>query len=122
MAALVGRDTEIARLRALLDDAAAGRAVAALIGGDAGVGKSRLVTEVTALAADAGFIVLSGQCAEIGDSVPYLPFADAIPPAPPEVEAAVKTRPVLARLLPDGGDGLGPENDSGGLTRQQMFG
>ena len=122
MATLVGRDRELARLRAVLDDAAAGRAVAALIGGDAGVGKSRLVSEVTTLAADAGFIVLCGQCAEIGDSVPYLPFADAIRTAPPEVEAAVKTRPVLARLLPDGGDGLGPESDSGGLTRQQMFG
>ena len=48
MSALVGRDTEMARLRALLDDAAAGRAVTALVGGDAGVGKSRLVAEVMA--------------------------------------------------------------------------
>ncbi len=122
MATLVGRDGELARLRTVLDDAAAGRAVAALIGGDAGVGKSRLVTEVTGLAAARGFIVLCGQCAEIGDSVPYLPFADAIRTAPPEIEAAVKNRPVLARLLPDGGDGPGSEGDSAGLTRQQMFG
>ena len=49
MAALVGRDTEMARLRALLDDAAAGRAVTALVGGDAGVGKSRLIAEVMAV-------------------------------------------------------------------------
>ena len=122
MATLVGRDGELARLRAVLGDAAAGRAVAALMGGDAGVGKSRLVTEVTGLAAAQGFTVLCGQCAEIGDSVPYLPFADAIRTAPPEVGAAVKTRPVLARLLPDGGDGLPAEGDSAGLTRQQMFG
>jgi DNA-binding CsgD family transcriptional regulator len=122
MAILVGRDTELERLRARLDDAAAGRAVAALIGGDAGVGKSRLVSEVTQLASGQGFIVLCGQCAEIGDSVPYLPFADAIRTASPEVEAAVKARPVLARLLPDGGDGRNPEADLGGLTRQQMFG
>ena len=105
MAILVGRDAELERLRARLDDAAAGRAVAALIGGDAGVGKSRLVSEVMQIAAGQGFIVLCGQCAEIGDSVPYLPFADAIRTASPEVEAAVKARPVLARLLPDGGDG-----------------
>ena len=122
MAILIGRDAELGRLRARLDDAAAGRAVAALIAGDAGVGKSRLVSEVTRIAADQGFTVLCGQCAEIGDSVPYLPFADAIRTASPEVEAAVKSRPVLARLLPDGGDGRNPEADLAGLTRQQMFG
>jgi DNA-binding CsgD family transcriptional regulator len=121
MATLVGRSAELARLRALLDDAASG-AVAALVGGDAGVGKSRLVSEATALAAGQGFTVLCGQCAEIGDSVPYLPFADAIRTASPEVEAAVKARPVLARLLPDGGEGGHPEADRAALTRQQMFG
>jgi DNA-binding CsgD family transcriptional regulator len=121
MATLVGRTAELARLRALLDDAASG-AVAALVGGDAGVGKSRLVTEVTTIAAGQGFTVLCGQCAEIGDSVPYLPFADAIRTASAEVEAAVKARPVLARLLPDGGEGGDPETDRAGLTRQQMFG
>ena len=75
---MVGRDGELGRLLALLDDAEAGRAVAALVSGDAGVGKSRLVSEVTRLAASRGFTVLSGQCAELGDSVPYLPFADAL--------------------------------------------
>ncbi len=104
MAALVGRDTEMARLRALLDDAAAGRAVTALVGGDAGVGKSRLVAEVMTVAGRSGFTVLCGQCAEIGDSVPYLPFADAFRTAPPHIEQVVKARPVLARLLPDGGE------------------
>jgi len=121
MATLVGRSTELDRLRALLDDATTG-AVAALIGGDAGVGKSRLVSEVTGLAAGQGFTVLCGQCAEIGDSVPYLPFADAIRTAPPEVAAAVKGRPVLARLLPDGGEGGDQEADRAAVTRQQMFG
>jgi DNA-binding CsgD family transcriptional regulator len=121
MATLVGRSAELARLRALLDDAASG-AVAALVGGDAGVGKSRLVTEVSSIAASQGFTVLCGQCAEIGDSVPYLPFADAIRTASAEVEAAVKARPVLARLLPDGAAGGDPEADRAGLTRQQMFG
>jgi DNA-binding CsgD family transcriptional regulator len=121
MATLVGRSAELARLRALLDDAASG-AVAALVGGDAGVGKSRLVSEVIAIAAGQGFTVLCGQCAEIGDSVPYLPFADAIRTASPEIETAVKARPVLARLLPDGGEVGYPEADRAALTRQQMFG
>jgi len=121
MSALVGRDTEIARLRALLDDAAAGRAVTALVGGDAGVGKSRLVAEVMTAAGHRGFTVLFGQCAEIGDSVPYLPFADAFRTAPPDIEQAVKARPVLARLLPDDGEPA-QGTDPSGMARQQMFG
>jgi DNA-binding CsgD family transcriptional regulator len=122
MLTLVGRDAELARLRRLLDQASDGRAVAALVSGDAGVGKSRLVAEAMTVAAGRGFTVLCGQCAEIGDSVPYLPFADAIRNASPEIEAAVKARPVLARLLPDGGSGHQGEADWAGLTRQQMFG
>src|SRR5579863_8190192 len=121
MAALVGRDTELARLRGLLDDAAAGRAVTVLVGGDAGVGKSRLVAEVITVAGNSGFTVLGGQCAEIGDSVPYLPFADAFRTAPPDVARVVKDRPVLARLLPDGG-APADETDVSSMARQQMFG
>jgi DNA-binding NarL/FixJ family response regulator len=122
MATLVGRAAELSRLANLLDEAAAGHAVAALVSGDAGVGKSRLVAEVAARAASRGFTVLTGQCAEIGDSVPYLPFADALRTAKPDLEAAVKTRPVLAMLLPDGDGGHDRESDWSGLTKQQMFG
>ena len=121
MGTLVGRDAELARLRALLHDAAAGRAVTGLVSGDAGIGKSRLVDEAKQIAERDGFTVLCGQCAEIGDSVPYLPFADAFRTAPPRIEKAIKTRPVLSRLLPDG-DEQAHEVDWAGLTRQQMFG
>ena len=75
---LVGRDAELARLLTLLDDAASGQAVVALIGGDAGVGKTRLMAEVIRLAGEQHFTVLSGHCAELGESVPYLPLADAL--------------------------------------------
>jgi DNA-binding CsgD family transcriptional regulator len=118
---LVGRDAELARLRALLAEASAGRAVTGLVSGDAGIGKSRLVAEAMAAAERDGFTVLCGQCAEIGDSVPYLPFADALRGAPEVVAAAAKARPLLSRLLPDGA-GPGEGADWSGLTRQQMFG
>jgi DNA-binding CsgD family transcriptional regulator len=121
MGTLVGRDAELARLRGLLQDAAAGRAVTGLVSGDAGIGKSRLVAEAMQIAERDGFTVLCGQCAEIGDSVPYLPFADAFRAAPPPIEKAIKARPVLSRLLPDGG-GQAQEADWAGLARQQMFG
>jgi len=121
MGMLVGRAAELDRLRGVLRDAAAGHAVTGLVSGDAGIGKSRLVAEAMEIAERDGFTVLCGQCAEIGDSVPYLPFADAFRTAPPNIEKAVKARPVLARLLPDG-DGQGTEADWAGLARQQMFG
>ena len=44
---MVGRDAELGRLLTLLDDAEAGRSVVALVSGDAGVGKSRLVAEAS---------------------------------------------------------------------------
>ncbi len=121
---MVGRDDELGRLLTLLDDAEAGRSVAALVSGDAGVGKSRLVGEVTRLAAGRGFTVLSGQCAELGDSVPYLPLADALRGAAQStgVRDALSSRPALGRLLPEGGDEPRNEEDRSGLARQQMFG
>jgi DNA-binding NarL/FixJ family response regulator len=121
---MVGRDDELGRLLTLLDDAEAGRSVAALVSGDAGVGKSRLVSEVSRLATGRGFTVLSGQCAELGDSVPYLPLADALRGAAQStgVRDAVTSRPALGRLLPEGGEGPAANSDRSGLARQQMFG
>jgi DNA-binding CsgD family transcriptional regulator len=121
---MVGRDGELGRLLTLLDDAEAGRSVAALVAGDAGVGKSRLVREVTQLAAGRGFTVLSGQCAELGDSVPYLPLADALRGAAEStgVRDALSSRPALSRLLPEAGEVGTANEDRSGLARQQMFG
>jgi len=121
---MVGRDDELGRLLTLLDDAEAGRSVVALVSGDAGVGKSRLISEVTKLAAGRGFTVLSGQCAELGDSVPYLPLADALRGASQSsgVRDALSSRPALSRLLPEAGDGRQADEDRSGLARQQMFG
>jgi DNA-binding NarL/FixJ family response regulator len=121
---MVGRDDELGRLLMLLDDAEAGRSVVALVSGDAGVGKSRLIGEVTNLAAGRGFTVLSGQCAELGDSVPYLPLADALRGAAQStgVRDALSSRPGLSRLLPEVGDGQQADQNHSGLARQQMFG
>ena len=125
---LVGRTEELSRLQSLLTAAAAGQPVVALVGGDAGVGKTRLVTELTAGARERGFTVLVGRCAELADTVPYLPLADALrdatsdPSAAGPVLDALATRPVLSRLLPDAG-AAGPVGaDLPGLAQQQLFG
>ena len=124
---LVGRDGELRRLLDLLDDAAEGRPRHALISGDAGVGKTRLVSELAGRAAGRGFTVLSGRCAELGDSIPYLPLADALRaattgPSPDQaVLDAIAARLVLGRLLPDRGASP-PPADLPGLAQQQLFG
>ena len=126
---LVGRDGELTRLLGLLDDASEGRPSHALISGDAGVGKTRLVAELATRAADRGFLVLSGRCAELGDSIPYLPLADALregtatPGAATEpLAAALAARPVLGRLLPDRDVVAQPGGEVSGLAQQQLFG
>ena len=76
---LVGRADELARLLAHVDRAVAGRACAVLLAGDAGVGKTRLLDELTAQAAARGVRVLTGHCVDLGDvGLPYLPFVDLL--------------------------------------------
>ncbi|GAA2866478.1 helix-turn-helix transcriptional regulator [Streptosporangium fragile] len=118
--ALIGRSAELDRLTAVLDSAADGLPGVVLVGGDAGIGKTRLVTELAERARGRGFDVLVGQCAELGDALPYLPLADALRGARGRLRAELDARPVLGRLLPGGTD-PGQETTSG-LTQQQLFG
>jgi DNA-binding CsgD family transcriptional regulator len=124
---LVGRAAEFGRLTRLLDQAVAGEPVVALVSGDAGMGKTRLVAEVAAAAAGQGFIVLSGRCAELGDSVPYLPLADALHSATsgqtvPALVDAIAARPVLGLLLPDRDAAEIAGGEVAGMAQQQLFG
>jgi len=125
---IVGRDAEIGRLLGALDAAAGGRPVVALIGGDAGVGKTRLVTELAERARGRGFLVLSGRCAELDAAVPYLPLADALrdattgPSPRGALLDALAARPVLSRLLPDRDESQPAGGDMPGLVQQRLFG
>jgi DNA-binding CsgD family transcriptional regulator/tetratricopeptide (TPR) repeat protein len=121
---LVGRAAELGRLTEMLGNAEAGRPVVVLVSGDAGVGKTRLVTELTGVAGRRGFTVLTGHCAELADTVPYLPLADALRSAATgsAVRDAVAARPVLSRLLPDGQPGESDTAELPGMAQQQLFG
>ncbi|HEV2374704.1 MAG TPA: AAA family ATPase, partial [Streptosporangiaceae bacterium] len=73
---LVGREEQRAVLDAALDQARTGRPATVLVGGEAGVGKSRLVSEFAAAARQAGARVLTGGCLDLGtDGLPFAPFA-----------------------------------------------
>ncbi|QIM19170.1 AAA family ATPase [Leucobacter coleopterorum] len=76
--ALVGRDAELARLREQLRGVLNGEAAATLISGEAGIGKSRLVGDLTDSArGDAD--VLLGRCIDLGRAAsPYGPLIDVL--------------------------------------------
>src|SRR6516162_257987 len=122
---LVGRDGEFGLLTRVLDLAVAEEPMVALVSGDAGMGKTRLVAELATVAAARGFMVLSGRCAELGDSVPYLPLADALRSAAhtaPALADALAARPVLGLLLPDRNKAEPAGGDVPGMAQQQLFG
>lgn len=77
--ALVGRADELARLESLLGLRGPRTADAVLLAGDAGVGKTRLLTELGAHARRDGWRVLVGHCVDLGDTaLPYLPFTEIL--------------------------------------------
>jgi DNA-binding CsgD family transcriptional regulator/tetratricopeptide (TPR) repeat protein len=103
----IGRTRELARLRDLLARAAAGEPLVALVGGEAGVGKTRLVGQLADAVRGQGVRVLRGGCVPLGEEgVPFAPvtealrcLADGLDPA--ELEAvAGPARTEVGRLLP----------------------
>jgi class 3 adenylate cyclase len=74
----VGRQAELARLEWLVSEAAAGRGGLAVVNGEPGIGKTRLVEELCQQARGRGIEVLWGRCLEGGWAPPYAPFAEAL--------------------------------------------
>ncbi len=108
---LVGRAPEMATLQAAVESVRQGEPAAVLIGGEAGMGKTRLIGEFTATARGAGVRVLTGACLELGaDGLPYSPFTamlrDLVREAAPDEVATLlsgsrRAARELARLLPE---------------------
>ena len=92
----VGRAIELAVLDELLGEARAGEPVTVLVCGEAGAGKTRLVSEVAAVVRERGTRTLVGSCTMVGrTSLAFAPFAEAF-------------RPVVRELgIGGGGAGVG---------------
>jgi len=101
-----GRGTEMEQLRALWSRAARGHGGVALVAGEAGIGKTRLVGELAARAEAEGGRVLWGTTA-YPESAPYQPFVEALRSAI-GIVAALDIRPLwlsrLRSLVPELGD------------------
>jgi tetratricopeptide (TPR) repeat protein len=76
--AFVGREAERSAVRTAIDRTLNGQGSLVMIGGGAGVGKTRLTTEMAEYASQAGFRCLAGHCYESEETVPYLPFVEII--------------------------------------------
>ncbi len=124
---LVGRAGQLTALDAALAEAGQGHPSAVIVGGEAGVGKSRLVREFGARARHAGARVLTGGCLELGaDSLPFTPFTAVLRELVRDLGAAgvagllpAGSSRELARLLPEFGAPAGP--DGAGEARARLF-
>src|SRR6187200_822162 len=77
---LIGRVPERATLRHALARAEEGEPVVILVGGEAGIGKTRLVLELANQARTQGGVVLEGNCVNLGsdEALPFAPVAEAL--------------------------------------------
>jgi len=108
---LIGRSNELERLVIAWQIARNGKSSTTLIAGEAGVGKTRLVSDFADRAQDEGAVVLLGGCIDLGEgALPYAPVVEALRglvrrAGSEELEAVIgHGRAELARLVPD----LGP--------------
>jgi class 3 adenylate cyclase/DNA-binding CsgD family transcriptional regulator/tetratricopeptide (TPR) repeat protein len=122
----VGRAEELELLQATRTRAAGGEPTVVLVGGEAGVGKTRLVSELTAWCVADGIRVLAGGCVPVGgDGLPYAPIVEALRPLPEEFgvdtmrELAGPSWRELARVLPSLGESeTGPPDQ---VTQPRLF-
>jgi DNA-binding CsgD family transcriptional regulator/tetratricopeptide (TPR) repeat protein len=128
-AGFVGRESEMSRLL----EALGGDALAVLVVGDAGVGKTRFVDEGVARAAAAGMVMLRGECLPLAGTLPLLPVADALRElrrleGGQLLAAALDAAPAyvpgeVGRLLPGigPGDAAGGDGQDGEWSRERLF-
>src|SRR3954451_7868754 len=114
----VGRSDEFAALLAAAHGAEASEPSIVVVGGEAGVGKSRLVAEAAARLRDDGWLVLEGGSVALGDdALPFGPIVEVLRALARDVDhetiatAAGPTLPVLARLVPE----LAPAGSDDGI-------
>jgi class 3 adenylate cyclase len=109
----VGRTAQLKRLTAKLDDACNGHGAIAMVRGEPGIGKTRMLEEFADHARQRGAVVLRGACYDGEWQRPYCPFADAITDysriaSPPEFTSAIgKRAAILSRIAPSLRESLG---------------
>lgn len=120
---LMGRAEMLDILRMHWRQAAEGRGTLVLVGGEAGVGKSRLVAELTREAQHDGALILAGGSYPHEGTLPYGPIVEALEEAlraRPDIhhQQDIRGHPELSRLLPSLQPGTAsPQPESSGRSR-----
>ncbi len=85
----IGRARELGSLRDAIARGRAGDAVVVLVGGDAGMGKTRLVAEAVGQARESGSLVLEGGCVSLGsgEGLPFGPIVEVLRRLPDAIDA-----------------------------------
>jgi DNA-binding CsgD family transcriptional regulator len=109
---LVGRDDLVQQLLGTVHTATSGAPRHAVVGGEAGVGKSRLLAAVAELAARDSVRVLTGRCVAMGEAgLPFAPYTEIVRSLIAQEGAAAvnalagRGAADLARLVPSLGSG-----------------
>ena len=103
----VGREPELAALRAKLVAALDGNGGLVFVGGEPGVGKTTLVRQLIREAEQRGALAVFGRCYESEGTVPYSPFVEMLEQAlaimPPQIvrEDMADDAPEVARMVPE---------------------
>jgi predicted ATPase len=122
----VGRVGELAELQLAVQEATAGRPTLVLLGGDSGVGKTRLVSELEqtlGTQADRSPLILRGDGVEQADGeLPYAPLLSALRPlvrtSNPALDALTSaSRAQLATTGAPGTSAAATPADSSGCSR-----
>src|SRR6266536_1033348 len=75
---VIGRTTELTAIHQLIESTKSGQGQVALLSGEAGIGKSRLVKEAKADATQLNYRVVQGNCFPTDLSCPYAPLLDLV--------------------------------------------
>jgi tetratricopeptide (TPR) repeat protein len=103
----VGRDREQAELRALFSEVAEGNGSVALLAGEPGIGKSRLLEELGRDASRQGMLCVWGRASEVGGAPAYWPWLQVLRAIlavrdPASIVALLGHRgPMIAQILPE---------------------
>jgi ATP/maltotriose-dependent transcriptional regulator MalT len=95
----VGRAQELRLLRTAASDASEGRGRLVLLGGEPGIGKSRLADEFARSAVAGGTLVAWGRCWELGGAPAYWPWTEALRDV--SAQRATTDTSALSQLLPE---------------------
>ena len=119
----VGRVPELERMRAVLAEVGDGSSRTVLVGGEAGVGKTRFLDVVVGIAQEVGFNSIHGRCLSSSTGLPFAGLRDALQALPEALDTA-ELLTLLAGVSesgPPSDHAIGPTDPTGTQAASRLF-